>query len=678
MAINPIIKQKAADIRTKVFGSEVRESLASGLEGMSEDVESIKGRQGNVESQFQNVIDETTDKDVISAPEIIAARGGHNNLSQRLLSTDQQLAQNTNTNAILRTEKPEDVTFGEELINSASVTLGEGWAGNAANGFTHSGGYTDDLLINFPSLSEGTFYQIDVGINKSDMSDRNGTSDYYLSLGGTAHFETYQGVVTSQTWGLRSLGENNNLVITPEENFVGTLSLSVKEITQPSQAHTTFRDSDNNLISEYRGGKSGVNSIYLGRNAGQYSLQRSNESNVGIGTFALARNTGGFWNTALGHNALLNNTVGSRNIVAGYVAMQNNISGDRNIALGTFSLHRNTTGRNNIGIGADTLWYNKDGEGNIGIGLLANGDNVSGNYNTAIGYRAMLSADGGSDNVAIGRSTLSNVKTNNNIAIGANSLQRTHGGTGNIGIGRNTLNRMHLKSGNIAIGDNSMGVGETGDNNIAIGRDSLVNTTTSDNIAIGRLALEKNETGADNIAIGRQAFSRGDGASNSIAIGSLALAHATKNENVAIGRQASYELIDGTNNVAVGNNALQGSKNGNGNVAIGKQALATTNGNQNTAIGYLAGYENTGSNNVLIGYRSGRVGSGNGNIAIGYDVGFDSSTASNQLNIGNVIKGNLSPTSGRIEVRRLMITELPTSAGVTGELWNDNGTVKVS
>lgn len=84
MAIDPNIKQKAADIRTKVFGSEVRESLASGLEGMSEDVESIKGRQGNVESQFQNVIDETTDKDVISAPELIAARNGKSNLKTRL------------------------------------------------------------------------------------------------------------------------------------------------------------------------------------------------------------------------------------------------------------------------------------------------------------------------------------------------------------------------------------------------------------------------------------------------------------------------------------------------------------------------------------------------------------------------------------------------------------------
>lgn len=84
LAINPKIKQKAEDIRKKIFGSEVRESLASGIEAISEDVEATIGRQDYVEEQFQNVIDETTDKDVISAPELIAARNGKSNLKTRL------------------------------------------------------------------------------------------------------------------------------------------------------------------------------------------------------------------------------------------------------------------------------------------------------------------------------------------------------------------------------------------------------------------------------------------------------------------------------------------------------------------------------------------------------------------------------------------------------------------
>ncbi|QWV87411.1 hypothetical protein KQ224_04870 [Streptococcus parasuis] len=91
MAVNPIIKQKADDIRSKIFGSEVRESFASGIEAISEDVEATIGRQSYVEEQFQNVIDETTDKDVISAPELIAARNGEANLKTRLDKEHQEV-----------------------------------------------------------------------------------------------------------------------------------------------------------------------------------------------------------------------------------------------------------------------------------------------------------------------------------------------------------------------------------------------------------------------------------------------------------------------------------------------------------------------------------------------------------------------------------------------------------
>lgn len=91
MAIDPIIQKKANDIRTKVYGIEVREDLASGLEVISRQVVDnsekqrvLEGKQNNVETQFQEVIDETTGKDVISAPELIAARDGEKSLSSRL------------------------------------------------------------------------------------------------------------------------------------------------------------------------------------------------------------------------------------------------------------------------------------------------------------------------------------------------------------------------------------------------------------------------------------------------------------------------------------------------------------------------------------------------------------------------------------------------------------------
>lgn len=91
LAINPKIKQKAEDIRKKIFGAEVRESLASGIEAISEDVEATIGRQDYVEEQFQDVLDETTGKDVISAPELIAARNGEANLKTRLDKEKQEV-----------------------------------------------------------------------------------------------------------------------------------------------------------------------------------------------------------------------------------------------------------------------------------------------------------------------------------------------------------------------------------------------------------------------------------------------------------------------------------------------------------------------------------------------------------------------------------------------------------
>lgn len=76
MAVNPKIKQLAEYIRSKRKARDVRESISSGLESMSEDVVENESRQLKVEQQFQVVLDETTGKDVISAPELLAARIG--------------------------------------------------------------------------------------------------------------------------------------------------------------------------------------------------------------------------------------------------------------------------------------------------------------------------------------------------------------------------------------------------------------------------------------------------------------------------------------------------------------------------------------------------------------------------------------------------------------------------
>lgn len=82
----------------------------------------------------------------------------------------------------------------------------------------------------------------------------------------------------------------------------------------------------------------------------------------------------------------------------------------------------------------------------------------------------------------------------------------------------------------------------------------------------------------------------------------------------------------GVENTANGLESLYFNTTGIGNVGFGVQSLPmNTTGNYNTALGHMAGTGLT---------------SGTNNIALGYNTAFPSSTASNQLNIGNWIYGN--------------------------------------
>lgn len=92
-----LIRKHADNVRTKTYGQEVREAQARNAElaGLiaSEAVDisdETKGRQDKVESQFNAVQQEMTDKDVISAPEIIAARNGFDTLDERLTTSERE------------------------------------------------------------------------------------------------------------------------------------------------------------------------------------------------------------------------------------------------------------------------------------------------------------------------------------------------------------------------------------------------------------------------------------------------------------------------------------------------------------------------------------------------------------------------------------------------------------
>lgn len=77
------INQIKTSIEHEPYMRKTRDDIAEGV--------SMTGvRQASLEDQFQDVIDGTTGKDVISAPEIIAARNGEPNLDTRLTKKEQE------------------------------------------------------------------------------------------------------------------------------------------------------------------------------------------------------------------------------------------------------------------------------------------------------------------------------------------------------------------------------------------------------------------------------------------------------------------------------------------------------------------------------------------------------------------------------------------------------------
>jgi hypothetical protein len=149
--------------------------------------------------------------------------------------------------------------------------------------------------------------------------------------------------------------------------------------------------------------------------------------------------------------------------------------------------------------------------------------------------------------------------------------------------------------------------------------------------------------------------------------GQNATTSATQEQTTAIGYQALNALTTGGNNTAVGYEALYKETTGGTNTAIGELSLWTTaaqtftgntgvgqgtgsggslSGSNNTLVGLFAGRNLTsGANNIIVGaddtvggnYE--KISTGSFNVLIGSDISPASSTASNQLDIQNILYG---------------------------------------
>ena len=253
-----------------------------------------------------------------------------------------------------------------------------------------------------------------------------------------------------------------------------------------------------------------------------------------------------------------------------------------------------------------------------------------------------------------------------NLFAGVNVGRYNTSGFGNLGFGSDAL--AHNTSGfwNTALGYQTLEANTAGTRNIAIGYGSLLrNKVGHRNIGIGSFSLINNTTGNWNIAIGADSQDHNTSGSH----------------NVAIGFATLYTGKTAYDNVAVGSSALYNTGSGFGNVAIGKNALYNqTWHQQNTAVGFQAGIGCKGSYGVYIGCNTGfNEFTGNRNILIGYQVNVSSPSASDELNIGNLLKGSLENGKKYLFIDGgLDLSALPTSEPETvGMAWNDNGTLKI-
>lgn len=120
-----LIRKHADNVRTKTYGQEVREAQARNAEvaglianeavGISNN---IKGRQDIIESDFNLLQQEITNKDVISAPEIITARNGENTLNDYL----DTLAKKDEVTKSLNYSRPVDDAAYNWWINPLAIT----------------------------------------------------------------------------------------------------------------------------------------------------------------------------------------------------------------------------------------------------------------------------------------------------------------------------------------------------------------------------------------------------------------------------------------------------------------------------------------------------------------------------------------------------------------------------
>jgi hypothetical protein len=207
------------------------------------------------------------------------------------------------------------------------------------------------------------------------------------------------------------------------------------------------------------------------------------------------------------------------------------------------------------------------------------------------------------------------------------------GDLNNIVLGHAAGGQLTTGYSNIALGDEALYSGVSCFFNTAIGQGALGMATMNNNTAIGARSLSNCSTGGTNTAVGRSAGSGITTGSNNCCIGFSGGGISTGSYNIAVGHNALLTgPTTGAENIAIGHDPLKAVTSGAGNIAIGAAYLALTTGSNNIAIGGVKDVSNVG----------GTLTTGSGNILIGAGLDVAANGTSDYLNIGNLIKADMS------------------------------------
>lgn len=334
-------------------------------------------------------------------------------------------------------------------------------------------------------------------------------------------------------------------------------------------------------------------------------------------------------NTILGIDAGNSNTTGTENTNIGYQAGYSNQTGTNRTCIG-YEAGKNGTGNTGVFVGALAGQGSgtNNGTGSVGIGWGALRSYSTGNNNVAIGFQAARSIGGAvSDSVIIG-----------------GTAGYSNSGTGVTLVGKNA-SRSNTATGTVSIGYDAGFSQTSGSNNTNVGYNShYANTTGSRNVSLGYEAGRRN-VGSDGVFIGYQA---GFEAASSLNRNTMVGAYAGKDvgptrfSNTFIGYN-SGRYYNSNLNCFVGTETGRGNSNGAtgfANVAVGGACFENaTSGSRFISIGYqcLKNGAHTGSSIIAIGsdiHVSDDI-TGSNSIVIGHNASLSSTSASNEITLGD-------------------------------------------